>query len=217
MYGNKQKRIGRFMPTHGSVRIIGDIHGEFATYNLMRGFGPSIQIGDFGAGFSPYEELPKTSEHHRMIRGNHDNPAVIKNLPGYIPDGHHEGDWFFVGGAWSIDWAYRTEGVSWWPDEELSVGELYDIYDKYVMAKPRVMITHDGPSSVTNEMIISKGLSISGKQIPTRTGQALDAMFQAHKPEYWFFGHYHVNVEENIMGTYFRCVASNDFIDFVLR
>lgn len=191
------------------MRIVGDVHGNMNAYLELRGFGPSIQVGDFGVGFIPDELIPSTSEHHRVIRGNHDHPQEIRKLPGFVPDGTVHGQYMFVGGAWSIDKEMRTPGRDWWPDEECSLEELYDIYDKYVMTKPDIMITHDAPQSVPESM----GLCVYKQNIRTRTGEAFDAMFQAHKPKLWIFGHWHITSDMNIMGTEFICVGANDAVD----
>jgi hypothetical protein len=41
---------------------------------------------------------------------------------------------------------------------------------------------------------------------PTRTGQALSAMWNAYKPPMWICGHYHASVTEIIGPTTFRCL-----------
>jgi hypothetical protein len=63
-------------------------------------------------------------------------------------------------------------------------------------------------------MFISTGLSIGGKnQIKTRTGEALQAMFDIHKPDYHFFGHWHVTKQMDIQGTRFVCLGELDYVD----
>ena len=73
-----------------------------------------------GLGFSgvylPHDEVMN----HKFIRGNHDDPQACREHPYWIKDGLIENDIMYIGGAWSIDREYRTEGVSWWRDEELS-------------------------------------------------------------------------------------------------
>lgn len=218
------------------VRLVGDIHGEFNEYSFYNlGVGRtrhmgdpvppeySIQVGDFGIGFySPYwhesvRDWMNVYTGHRFIRGNHDDPAMCKTMPGYIADGTVEGDVMFIGGAWSIDQSLRTEGKDWWRDEELSIDELNRMFDIYVETKPRVMITHDCPTQVAYEMFISNGLSLLGNtQIKTRTGEALQAMFEEHQPEQWFFGHWHRTRQMNINGTTFQCLGELDYVDVEL-
>lgn len=216
------------------TRIIGDIHGkiyDYRSYALVAGVRArhiveperSIQVGDFGIGFfSDFwheKEVEWQKEHpqHRFIRGNHDDPALCKTMPGYIEDGTVEGDVMFIGGAWSIDHAWRTPGLDWWPDEELSYEELDKLGAKYCLVKPRVMITHDCPTSVAWEMFLSKGLGLGdNKLIKTRTGEALQSMFEFHQPELWVFGHWHNTRKLEMNGTTFQCLGELDFVDVEL-
>lgn len=216
------------------VRLVGDIHGkiyDYRSYALVTGVRGrqivqpeySVQVGDFGIGFfSPFwhekeVEWQKQHPQHRFIRGNHDDPAKCKTMPGYIEDGTVEGDVMYIGGAWSIDHAWRTPGIDWWPDEELSYEELDKLVTKFGQVKPRVMITHDCPTKVAWEMFLSKGLGLGdNKQVKTRTGEALQAMFDIHKPELWVYGHWHNTRRTNIKGTEFQCLGELDFIDVEL-
>lgn len=215
------------------TRIVGDIHGKFNEYSFYSlnvgrtrrsGDNPppesSVQVGDFGVGFGNdywhemVNDWMKEYPGHRFIRGNHDDPAECKNMSGYIPDGTVEGDVMYIGGAWSIDYARRIEGETWWRDEELSIEELNKLVDLYAKTKPRVMITHDCPTSVAWDMFISRGLSIGGlSQIKTRTGEALQAMFDIHKPDFHFFGHWHVTKQMDVQGTRFVCLGELDYVD----
>ncbi len=214
------------------VRIVGDIHGGFNYYSehILKGVPNSIQVGDFGIGFGGdywHEKVNKfqlENPGHRFYRGNHDDPSRSKNMVGYIPDGTIEmyGDTkvMYIGGAWSIDWARRIEGVSWWRDEQLSYDEFNKLIDLYEKEKPDIMFTHDAPISVTNEMFIQTGLAIGGsnaKQIPNITNQALQTMFEIHQPKYWFFGHWHITMEQKIGNTRFHCIGENDYLDFDLK
>lgn len=218
------------------VRLVGDIHGNFNEYSFytlgvgrtrhMGDVAPpdySVQVGDFGIGFyTPYwhesvNDWMKVHTGHRFVRGNHDDPAMCKTMAGYIADGTVEGDVMFVGGAYSIDKDWRTPGIDWWPDEELSYEELDKMFDKYVETKPRVMITHDCPTHVSYEMFISKGLGMENVPvIQTRTAQAFQAMWEEHKPEEWYFGHWHNTRTMTLDGTKFQCLGQLDFIDVEL-
>lgn len=209
------------------TRIIGDIHGKWYDYHFITSDieHRSIQVGDFGIGFNgPYWEDRVNDFHasgqHRFIRGNHDNPAICKTAQtGYIPDGtvEHYGDTtvMMIGGAWSIDWQYRTEGVSWWRDEELTYGELDQLIDVYEKTKPDVMITHDAPTLASYRMFVKSGKTLAGGTLHlTRTGEALQTMFEIHQPKLHFFGHWHHTLEMDIDGTHFHCLNELDFVDF---
>jgi len=169
------------------TRIVGDIHGNFNEYSFYTlGIGrtrhmgdpvppeKSVQVGDFGIGFyTPYwhesvNDWMEVHSGHRFIRGNHDDPAMCKTMAGYIPDGTIEGDVMYIGGAWSIDREWRTEGKDWWPDEELSMQELEALIDVYRAAKPRVMFTHDCPEQIAWDMFVSRGSRFGMKHHKTR-------------------------------------------------
>lgn len=208
------------------TRLIGDIHGHWHEYELLTKDieHRSIQVGDFGFGFNgPYWEDRADQHHksgqHRFIRGNHDNPSICKEQSGWIKDGTVEsyGDKtvMFIGGAWSIDWQYRIEGESWWRDEELSTSELNTLYDIYCVTRPDVMITHDCPTLAAYKMFIKDGTALAGKTLHlTRTGEALQAMFEMHQPSHWFFGHWHWPKEYDMLGTHFHCLGIDDYTDF---
>ena len=115
------------------ILIAGDLHGKWAAYtDILRSKQPtrSIQVGDFGWGFSPnsilqdriHAVLTKTPGDHQYFRGNHDDPVACANHEFCLPDVHYEADTgiMWCAGANSIDAAYRTEGLDWWADEDLS-------------------------------------------------------------------------------------------------
>lgn len=213
------------------TRLIGDIHGEWELYHQTAtdainfgGCERTIQVGDFGVGFSgPYWHDRADEFHwdgtHRFIRGNHDDPSRCKKMAGWIQDGLIENDVMFIGGAWSIDHALRTEGVSWWADEELSIEEFYRLIEVYDQVRPRVMITHDAPIDVTTEMFIQSGLALfkrNAKAIPTRTGMAFNTMLAIHQPEEWYFGHWHYSMKYKYGRTMFQCLGIHDYVDVEL-
>lgn len=198
------------------MRFVGDIHGELFHYmNIISGCTESVQVGDFGVGFlHEYDFMDNLHEdgRHKFIRGNHDDPAMCKERIGYIEDGTYDAERgiLYVGGAWSIDWKWRTPGYTWWPEEELSDEELDQMHALYVKHKPRVMVTHDCPTDVAFQFFIEG----TGKpQYKTRTAEAFEAMFAEHQPEVWLFGHWHTDVDRVINGTRFICLGINNYID----
>lgn len=202
------------------TRIIGDIHGKLYEYEmLLTNQTRSIQVGDFGIGFAGQYWHDKVNDlhrdtQHRFIRGNHDDPGKCPEMVGWIPDMTVEGDVMFIGGAWSIDWGSRVDGVNWWSQtEELSPRELYQAIEIYEQAKPCIMITHDCPHEAATELFFKTGLAPSGRQIQTRTAAAFQTMFEIHQPELWIFGHWHFTVNTEMNGTKFQCLGELDFMD----
>lgn len=201
------------------IRFIGDIHGKYLPYlTLIEDVENSIQIGDFGLGFgsrgepsyvdSLFKDYPGD---HRYIRGNHDSPSHCKQSTRWIPDGTVEGNIMFIGGAASIDQAWRTEGKDWWADEELSIHRLHDMLNLYEMIKPEILVTHDCPEFLANEVMIPLVNGI--KNFPSRTRDALDAMHHVHKPKIHLFGHWHYPLDIDYNGTRFICIPELSYID----
>ena len=207
------------------TRMIGDVHGlkyelSLVLDNLPEDVTKVIQVGDLGVGFGQsdywHEELDLllASANAKWIRGNHDNPAACYDMKTWISDGTVENDWMFVGGAWSIDYAWRTKGINLWEEEELSYEELERLIEIYDLVRPRVMVTHDVPHSVATQFFFAEGRPLHGRnQYKTKTGSALDVMLSMHKPDLWFFGHWHYDVDEVVDNTRFVCLNELSIAD----
>jgi len=198
------------------IIIIGDVHGKTGTYQKIIRRMPdgqrSIQIGDMGLGF-PDAGLHKMPDEHKWFRGNHDDPEKCRANYNYLGDyGFLEADnLFYLAGAFSIDREWRIEGRSWWRDEELSYEDLNRALDLYKEKKPRYVISHEAPSDAGRTLLygLTKDPYFLAKNecCNSRTAQALEAMFEAHQPKEWVFGHYHVDKTFEMRGTKFTCVA----------
>lgn len=203
-----------------TLRIIGDVHGKFRRYReIIRDVPFSIQVGDMGVGFRnrfgepsanpPFDAM--SEGRHLFIRGNHDNPEVCRQQRYWIPDGSTVEGIYCLGGAVSIDKAWRTEGLDWWPDEECSYAELERVVDDYAAIKPEIVVTHECPESVANEILAAfNKIKIEDG---SRTRQALEMMLHKHQPRHWFFGHWHVSLSFVRGRTQFRCLDELEFTD----
>ena len=215
-----------------NILFVGDVHGKWWDYGyiiseekydyenptqglLKDHFDMSIQVGDFGWGFPnpklrevEYLENVMENSNSKYIRGNHDNPAACRKHRFYINDGTYdeENEIFHVGGAYSIDHMVRKEGLTWWRDEELSYIELMNCINTYDEKKPKIMVTHDGPESIINSVF-----PFYRKDRNDRTRQALDNMFEIHKPEIHIFGHWHYSIDKTILGTRFICLNELEY------
>lgn len=211
--------------------FVGDVHGK--TEGLVKKIRASegekfFQIGDMGLGFKGV--LLPHFERDRLlfIRGNHDSPSFCRAHPNYAGDyGYLEDEkLFFLGGAWSIDWKWRTEGISWWVDEELSHDELAAAIHVYTRSKPEIVVTHEAPTRAAEILINQMTLRVTNPENPTsvlhdpsysyykaklgcvntRTSQALQQMLDNWGPKHWVFGHYHVRMDFELQGCKFHCV-----------
>lgn len=196
------------------IKIIGDVHGKTGDYKrLVRSMGPgqrSVQIGDMGLGFSGVR-LHEMSDDHKFIRGNHDNPEKCRASRHYLGDYGFlpDDNLFYIAGAFSIDRAWRTPMESWWPDEELSIKELGDVYDLYVKTRPKYVISHEAPGKAAATMLMDLDGGYFAAKLDccqSRTAQAMQAMLDIHQPKEWVFGHYHVSKTFELQGTKFTCV-----------
>lgn len=191
------------------TRYIGDIHGRAGLYGrALAGCRNSVQVGDFGFGFIPDQSLAHWpgDGNHRMIRGNHDDPAKAAKHPGFINSGYDQGV-FYVNGGFTIDREGRIEGVSWWPDEEHSYSVLQTLIDIYARHRPSRVVSHEGPASAVAKLFKPTQFK------PSRTSLALDAMLSLHRPAEWIFGHWHERRDQVIDGTRFICLEEGGWID----
>ena len=203
--------------------FIGDVHGKWSEYfDWIEVFDTqkSIQLGDMGFGFS--ENIPKSWDiNHRFIRGNHDDPAACNAHPNHLGDyGVTEDGIFFVGGGYSIDVAwrkstqYKYKKPIWWEDEEIAETEFEKILELYKSTKPKIVISHDCPSEIRAILPMIK----NDPQFRNRTSDGLlSAMFKAHTPELWVFGHYHESFDKLIDKTRFVCLKELEVFSYELN
>lgn len=193
------------------LRIIGDVHGKIDWYKrIISEVTHSVQLGDMGFA-SHYERLKDVdSTKHVFVPGTHDE---YPNLPSHALGRYGVKElngvrFFFIAGAESIDRLWRKEGKEWWPEEELSPSEVKEALELYIKTRPNIVVSHDCPSSV---LPLVKTLPI---ELPvSRTQRFLQEMWEAHPPEYWFFGHRHRSRKVIKGRTLIICVGGGDYID----
>lgn len=212
--------------------ICGDIHGKVKEFQqLIANHDPNtliIQVGDVGFGF---RTIPIFPDNVKLIRGNHDSPEAAREHPNYLGDFGYwpEHKLFYMGGAWSIDYAWRQEWNNqnwprkvWWEDEELSQPELDAALELYKKTKPEIMISHEAPASIVPQVLIRSDLTFKEGDlmynskfvrpeklecIKTRTSETLQRMLDTWRPRWWVFGHYHISKMIDTGSTLFKCCA----------
>lgn len=200
------------------MRLISDIHGDWRWYiSITSGIESSIQLGDFGFGFFQQlqsvvdDSLSDRMPNHRFIRGNHDDPELCRLSPNYLGDyGIVETDRakvFFVSGANSIDREYRTEGVSWWREEELSRSQMDKALELYTREKPDYVVSHECPMFVVTQIHPASQIR------PSCTQYFLESLYNTHAPKGWWFGHHHRNIKVRTDTTTFACIQDGDYVD----
>lgn len=196
-------------------RLIGDVHGHASRYVMTASESQySLQVGDMGFTYSHMMSLD--DQYHRFLPGNHDNyyklqdSQVAHALMGFgewdVPE---FGPIWYLRGAWSIDLFWRTKDIDWWEEEELVENELDKAKADYLERKPRFVVTHECPSLIS-PWVLSRGAQV----LASRTARCLSECWSQHKPEWWVFGHYHLNRQFECEGTRFQCLNELSCLDF---
>lgn len=189
------------------ITLIGDVHGKYEKYHRIlsrKEENPyTLQIGDFGFKYETLKNVDSTK--HLIIPGNHDNYDVCYNYSHFLGDYGYTSlnrvQFFYYRGAYSIDKQYRTIGIDWWENEQVSIDQFMKARELYREVKPDLVITHDAPESIVPYL-----LSPGSRLYQNMTGWALNELFNIHQPKRWRFGHFHKSWRMTISGTDFRCL-----------
>ena len=199
--------------TRMRVLLLGDTHGNTGWVRdvaLPIAYSVSadavFQLGDFGYWDTDGEfvnTVSKSNTPFYFIDGNHENhPKLpvehgeVVNLSGnlyYVPRGsvlNWEGvKVLAVGGAHSIDRAYRTPGVDWFPEEDISEDDVRLAVSALTCD---IMLCHDAPSTAELPLVTPYDVAWRA-ELPAceanreRVGFIVDAV----KPSLYVHGHYH--------------------------
>lgn len=191
-----------------NLTLIGDVHGHIQSYEQIASKCEfSLQLGDMAVGFRGVTYPKLNPIKHKFIHGNHDNPKECEKISNYLGRSGlykiENTEIFYISGAYSVDKAYRTIGVSWWENEELSHQEMVRCTEHYAKVLPKIVISHDCPTIVQPVSYISK------------TTNLLDSLWKTYKPNMWFFGHHHLDFVKIIDGCEFHCL--NELSTFNLK
>lgn len=207
--------------------VIGDVHGKHEKYKaLCESFEvPTIQVGDMGYDYSKIMYMPSKD---KFIGGNHEDWNNIHNCPNYLGRyGVTEIDGksiFYISGAFSIDMKLRqihhANGgpQTWFPNEELDMEEKEKCYDLYKQVKPDIVISHDCPKSIVDDMKGSSNVLVMLKfNLPVNyvssTQEFLERLHLTHQPSKWIFGHHHESWMRMSKGTMFTCLDELNYME----
>lgn len=210
------------------LRIIGDVHQCYDAYLPIADEADcSIQVGDMGFDYKPLMTLDP--DKHRFFAGNHDNldeaTYLIRygfNARAFGGYSFHGFKFFYVSGGFSIDWKLRQDHYlrtgykSYWDNEELPLKNMKAALDEYKITKPEIVLSHECPRSISKHVgdnEILRRFGYNPETFSTRTSELLEAMFQAHQPKRWIFGHYHKDWNGVINGTHFTCLGELSYED----
>lgn len=200
------------------VLIAGDWHGnlQFAQKVLQiayhKGIETIYQLGDFGFVWPGKDDDLKSLNRTLMtygqrlyfVDGNHEDFGRLYQYPiedgirkiasriTHLPRGYRWQTgglkWLALGGATSLDRPRRLEGSSWWPEEELTLGEAYRASEG---GKVDIMLTHDAPDGVDipglGEYTWPEAELIRAEAHREKISAVVDAV----APEVLFHGHFH--------------------------
>ena len=192
------------------VALLGDIHGNtrYLDWALEQavdaGAEVMIQLGDFGFDYrdsflmSIIQSSNKYDIPILVVRGNHDDPkwftkhAQMGNVH-LIPDGFTmtigKKRVAFLGGAVSIDRAFREENISWWKDERVNphVVNAWMLDD----IKADILISHEAPLKPDNLPNVFE-LSAYVIRDCDEDRNFVRTAAEILEPEAIYHGHYHV-------------------------
>lgn len=183
-----------------------------------------IILGDFGVVWrndimmnAVLKQLSEKNFTVCFIDGNHENFDAISQIEkvekwngaraGILPHGIVHllrGEIYTIGnrtigvcgGANSIDKAWRTPGVSWWAQEEITDKDveifLLNLNEKYGegVKKLDLMLSHDCPASIVPAVAVWSG--INGVNID-KSEEQLETIKKLLEVDKWYFGHWHIN------------------------
>ena len=111
-----------------------------------------------------------------------------------------------MGGAYSTDKKQRTEGISWWPEEQPTHDELYQYYLKFEEIKNQInyVITHECPYRMYPFIGIVEILKPAREYpLPYWLDQRHYEIAASPNFKKWVFGHHHI---DHVYGTQFRSI-----------
>lgn len=189
------------------ITLIGDVHGKYDHYHkIIRQTDKhpyTVQVGDFGFKYDTLKNVDSTK--HLIIGGNHDNMDKIIHIPHYLGDyGYTELNsinFFYYRGAYSIDRQYRTIGIDYWEDEQVSIDQFMKARELYREIKPDIFLAHDCP-----DFMVPQYIGSNARVYENITNWALGELYKIHQPKLFIHGHYHISKTTQYGDTKFVCL-----------
>lgn len=192
--------------------FIGDVHGNLKRCHDACTKHPDatiVQIGDLGVGFIFWGLIAKLPTNFKFFPGNHDKRQEALTLKSCLGNyGEVDGKFFFVSGADSIDKDERIEGVTWWPDEELTYKQADEALSLWEKSKAQVLVSHDCPQRLAqyNHLIYDT----------TITRNVLDQMIDVRRPKIIIYGHHHKSCHFDYEGITVKALGIDECWELTL-
>lgn len=222
--------------THGNFERI----AHFCTRMQTKSDDVMIILGDAGINFSGGWRDQKKKEYISTlpitlfcIHGNHEKRP--HTIPSYIEKEWHGGSVYLeerfpsilfakdgeiynlnglqaivIGGAYSIDWMYRTPGHSWWPDEQPSAEIKKRVENKLEQHRWNidVVLSHTVPLKYEPVEVFLTGIDQS--RVDKSTEKWLDNIEDRLRYSKWYVGHYHTQKQIDALQIMFEDYAVVD-------
>lgn len=198
------------------MTVIGDVHGKYDRYHKIirqtEYYPYTVQLGDFGFKYDTLKNVDSTK--HLVLPGNHDNYSICYDYSHFLGDYGYTSlnkiNFFYYRGAYSIDRQYRTIGIDWWENEQVSIDQFMKARELYRDTKPKIVITHDCPQTIAGLMI-----NPGDRIYENTTGWALNELLNIHEPDLWLFGHWHQSRTIQYGKTKFVCLDELETYDIL--
>jgi DNA repair exonuclease SbcCD nuclease subunit len=155
----------------------------------------------------PFYFIDGNHEDHHQLR--HETTLEVTELePGlfWIPRGTTfelgETRLLGIGGAVSVDRAWRTEHVDWFHEE---VATFEQFHRALTATDIDIVVAHDVPTGVSLDLTFPVTAAIEAHCVSHRDGMA--ELRDTLEPEWWIAGHYHQRVTDHIGDTTVEVLA----------
>lgn len=207
------------MELNSRIGVVGDVHKKTSpmmcaldTFN-DKGIKHVVQVGDFAMYENPkglgmvsnraYQLgmevwfIPGNHENFPMLMDIEDNPSLLPGNIHYLPKGSEltigDKTAIAVGGAVSVNKKFLREGVDWFPEEEISFMEMFQIMESDPVD---IMLSHDCPSQISLpvDCFSTHARKEFGHDILLRAMEhrgKLGEITNALQPQVVIHGHYH--------------------------
>lgn len=144
-------------------------------------------------GYDRIARLPTEERYGAPVRRVSDKIFILEHGHIYTIKGQR---FFVFGGGESIDKAYRTQGVSWWPEEIPSRSDFQQALETLADSDGQVdwVLSHTCTEAVMEYMNDGQMLPALSTKPNDPTVAMLTALEREMKPvKGWFFGHFHLD------------------------
>lgn len=157
-----------------------------------RRWGDTLWVDGNHEDFDQIEAWPTEEWHGGLVQRVPGFPHVIHLMRGEVYDMGDEGLWFSMGGARSVDRAWRAPHESWWPQEVPSQAEREHAIASLDAVGWEVdyVLTHDCPAGLVPRAVPMAG-QLDGPPWPYEHERWLQFLDDHMAYRRWYLGHFH--------------------------